>query len=52
MFGACYYPEHWPRSAWQSDAEQMAELGIERQSEYADVLLGYYRALREFGERR
>ena len=28
MFGVCYYPEHWPRSAWRRDAEQMAELGL------------------------
>jgi beta-galactosidase len=26
--GVCYYPEHWPESQWQSDAEQMAALGL------------------------
>ena len=26
--GVCYYPEHWPESLWQQDAEQMAGLGL------------------------
>ncbi|MGN6101819.1 MAG: beta-galactosidase [Devosia sp.] len=26
--GVCYYPEHWPRERWESDARQMAEIGI------------------------
>lgn len=26
--GVCYYPEHWPQSRWQDDAEAMAERGI------------------------
>ena len=26
--GVCYYPEHWPESQWQQDAEKMVELGI------------------------
>ena len=26
--GVCYYPEHWPESIWQSDAQRMRELGI------------------------
>ena len=29
MLGVCYYPEHWPESIWQQDAEQMAELGLQ-----------------------
>jgi len=26
--GVCYYPEHWPESAWAEDARRMAETGI------------------------
>jgi len=26
--GVCYYPEHWPETLWESDAQRMAELGI------------------------
>ncbi len=26
--GVCYYPEQWPESLWQSDAQRMAEIGI------------------------
>lgn len=26
--GVCYYPEHWPESQWQSDAQKMASLGL------------------------
>ncbi len=29
MLGVCYYPEHWPESIWQQDAEQMKELGLQ-----------------------
>ena len=28
MFGVCYYPEHWPASQWQEDAQMMVELGL------------------------
>ena len=28
MFGVCYYPEHWPSSQWEQDAQMMAELGL------------------------
>jgi beta-galactosidase len=28
MFGVCYYPEHWPQSQWQQDAQMMADLGL------------------------
>jgi beta-galactosidase len=28
VFGVDYYPEHWPRSRWDRDAELMAELGF------------------------
>jgi beta-galactosidase len=28
MLGVCYYPEHWPQSLWESDAKEMAELGL------------------------
>lgn len=27
--GVCYFPEHWPRERWETDARQMAEAGIE-----------------------
>jgi beta-galactosidase len=27
--GVCYYPEHWPRETWASDARRMADLGLE-----------------------
>lgn len=26
--GVCYYPEHWPETRWQQDAEHMRALGI------------------------
>lgn len=26
--GTCYYPEHWPREVWQSDARRMADAGL------------------------
>ncbi|MEM9059651.1 MAG: beta-galactosidase [Pseudomonadota bacterium] len=26
--GVCYYPEHWPRSMWEDDAERMVDTGI------------------------
>lgn len=28
--GVCYYPEHWPRERWATDAQRMAELGLRR----------------------
>jgi beta-galactosidase len=28
--GVCYYPEHWPRAWWRTDAARMAEIGIRR----------------------
>lgn len=28
MLGVCYYPEHWPESFWQRDAQRMKALGI------------------------
>ncbi|SBS29762.1 Beta-galactosidase BgaA [Marinomonas spartinae] len=27
--GVCYYPEHWPKSRWQQDAQEMREIGLE-----------------------
>ena len=27
-FGVDYYPEHWPRERWQTDARMMREMGI------------------------
>ena len=26
--GVCYYPEHWDRSVWDSDADRMVEAGL------------------------
>ena len=26
--GVCYYPEHWPQHLWETDAKEMAELGL------------------------
>ena len=28
-FGADYYPEHWPRSRWETDACMMREMGLD-----------------------
>ena len=28
LLGTCYYPEHWPQSAWADDARKMREMGI------------------------
>lgn len=28
-FGADYYPEHWPRERWATDAALMEEMGID-----------------------
>lgn len=28
QLGTCYYPEHWPRTQWQDDAQRMADLGL------------------------
>ena len=27
-FGADYYPEHWPKDRWETDAKLMRELGL------------------------
>lgn len=27
-FGVCYYPEQWPESYWEQDAQQMEECGV------------------------
>lgn len=26
--GVCYYPEHWPQSRWERDAQEMSRIGI------------------------
>ncbi|NLQ18901.1 hypothetical protein HGG82_14935 [Marinomonas sp. M1K-6] len=26
--GVYYYPEHWPKSRWQEDAQHMRRIGI------------------------
>jgi len=26
--GVCYYPEHWPESRWEQDAQHMVDLGL------------------------
>lgn len=28
MLGICYYPEHWPETQWQDDADEMQALGL------------------------
>ncbi|NNE49653.1 MAG: beta-galactosidase [Altererythrobacter sp.] len=28
--GVCYYPEHWPRERWETDARMMREAGLTR----------------------
>lgn len=28
QLGVCYYPEHWPESMWQEDAQAMIETGL------------------------
>ena len=28
LFGTDYYPEHWPRDRWATDARMMREMGI------------------------
>ena len=30
LLGVAYYPEHWPRSRWETDARLMQEAGITR----------------------
>lgn len=36
-FGVDYYPEHWPKERWETDAQLMEELGIQtvRMAEFA-----------------
>ena len=29
FFGVDYYPEHWPESRWETDAQLMREMGID-----------------------
>ena len=35
-FGVDYYPEHWPRERWETDAKLMQEMGVQvvRMAEY------------------
>jgi len=37
FFGADYYPEHWPRERWETDARLMQEMGLDvvRMAEFA-----------------
>ena len=37
LFGAAYYPEHWPESRWERDAEMMERAGfnVVRMAEFA-----------------
>ncbi|HKQ05501.1 MAG TPA: beta-galactosidase [Blastocatellia bacterium] len=37
LFGAAYYPEHWPESYWEQDATRMQECGVNvvRMAEFA-----------------
>jgi len=40
-FGVDYYPEHWPRSRWSTDADMMREMGLDvvRMAEFSWSLL-------------
>ncbi len=40
-FGVDYYPEHWPRERWETDARMMQEMGIDvvRMGEFSWSLL-------------
>ena len=29
FFGVDYYPEHWPESRWETDAQLMRKMGID-----------------------
>lgn len=37
LFGACYYPEHWVKERWETDARMMKEAGfnVVRMAEFA-----------------
>ena len=37
LFGVAYYPEHWPESYWEQDAQRMQECGVNtvRMAEFA-----------------
>jgi beta-galactosidase len=37
LFGACYYPEHWPEDRWENDFDlmQKAHFNVVRMSEFA-----------------
>ncbi len=37
LFGAAYYPEHWPEARWHTDADMMAQAGFNtvRMAEFA-----------------
>ena len=28
-FGVDYYPEHWPKSRWETDVKLMKEMGVQ-----------------------
>jgi beta-galactosidase len=49
--GVCYFPEHWPRERWPTDAAQMAEAGIDyvRLAEFSWAVLEPERGRFEFG---
>jgi beta-galactosidase len=49
--GVCYFPEHWPRERWETDAAQMAAAGIEyvRMAEFSWAVLEPERGSFEFG---
>ena len=40
-YGVDYYPEHWPRERWGTDARLMREAGVDlvRMAEFAWALL-------------
>lgn len=46
LFGADYYPEHWPESYWEDDARRMRDAGVTavRMAEFAWYLMEPRRA--------
>ena len=49
--GVCYFPEHWPRERWATDAAQMTDAGIEivRMAEFSWAALEPTRGALDFG---
>jgi beta-galactosidase len=50
-FGVCYYPEQWPESLWEQDAERMQECGVNtvRMGEFGWALMERREGHYDFG---